>query len=155
MSADEVTLVTASPEETERLGAQLVELLPNGGVIALRGDLASGKTCLVRGMVTAMGHPELLHSPTFTLVNEYGDNPKLYHLDLYRLGGAEEAAELGCEEIFDSGDLCAVEWAERGESLLPKQRLDIFLEHAGGDQRRIVLRNRGLLTEGWQQVLQA
>jgi tRNA threonylcarbamoyladenosine biosynthesis protein TsaE len=153
MTDDTLTIDSRTPEETEAIGAKLVELLPEGGVIALRGELASGKTCLVRGMAGAVGHPELLHSPTFTLVNEYGDDPKLYHLDLYRLGDPEEVAELGYEEIFESGELCAVEWAERAEPLLPRVRLDISLEHTGGDGRRLTLANRGLLPKVWRDAL--
>ena len=93
------TTVTRSQEETERLGAMLASLLPPGAVVALRGELASGKTCFVRGMAAGLaGDKELagrVHSPTFTLVNQYGDSPTLYHVDLYRLSGPEEVAGLG------------------------------------------------------------
>ncbi len=143
---------TRSPDETERLGRALAELLPTGTVVALRGDLAAGKTCLVRGMAARFAADAPVSSPTFTLVNEYGTTSRLYHLDLYRLA-PEEVADLGYEELFEPDGVTVVEWAERAEKLLPDRRVDVELEHAGGDRRRITVHDRGVLAEGWQQVL--
>lgn len=143
-------LETQTPEETEQLGNALARLLPKGAVVALFGDLATGKTCLVRGMASFFAQGQPTHSPTFTLVNEYGREHKLYHLDLYRLDGPEMLADLGYEEIFDSEGVCAVEWAERAASLLPASHIEIHLEHAGGDRRAILIEDHGLLPEGWQ-----
>lgn len=148
-------LETAAPAETERLGRELAALLPDGTVISLRGDLAAGKTCLVRGMAQAMAGEAAVHSPTFTLVNEYRGTRRLYHLDLYRLGGPDEVADLGYEELFEPDGICAVEWAERAGKLLPPRRVDVLMEHAGGDRRRITLENYGLLAPGWTARLQA
>lgn len=151
-----LVLETQSPEDTERLGAALMRMLGAAAVVALRGELASGKTCLVRGMaaaISAAGADEV-HSPTFTLINEYGDNPKLYHMDLYRLGDVDEIAHLGCEELFDSEDgICVVEWAERAEALLPARRLDVSLVHLAEDRRRFTFDDHGLLPDGWQDAL--
>ncbi len=146
---------TASPGETQRLGAALAGLLPRGALVALRGDLATGKTCLVAGMAKRLAELDYVHSPTFTLVNQYGEDPALLHVDLYRLGGPDELADLGYAELFDSDNICVVEWAERAESLLPERRLDIFLEHAGHDLRRLTLQNRALLPRGWQEQLES
>jgi tRNA threonylcarbamoyladenosine biosynthesis protein TsaE len=142
---------TRSAEETEDLGARLAALLPTGTVVALRGDLATGKTCLVRGMASYFAKGTAIHSPTFTLVNEYGDAHKLYHLDLYRLGGAEEVADLGYEELFEPDGVCVVEWAERAERLLPPRRLDVTLEHAGEDRRQLHFIDHGVLPSDWIQ----
>lgn len=135
------TLVLAfestSPEATEAFGAALMGLLPAGAVVALHGDLAAGKTCMVRGMAQAVGGGGSVHSPTFTLVNEYGPGPDLFHLDLYRLGGPDEVADLGYEELFDGAARCVVEWAERAENLLPQSAVRIYLAHGGGDLRTI------------------
>lgn len=148
------TLTTSSPDETEQLGAWLADTLPDGSVVALRGDLATGKTCCVRGMARSFGSTEIVHSPTFTLVNEYGDERRLYHLDLYRLAGPEEVADLGYEELFEPDGICVVEWAERAGGLLPGRRLDIGLAHGGGDRRVITLENHGLLPDGWERAVQ-
>lgn len=109
-----MTFETNSPEETERLGYALAGVLPLGAVVALRGELASGKTCLVRGMAARCARGTPIHSPTFTLVNQYPGSPTLYHLDLYRLS-TEEVADLGYEELFEPDGIAVVEWAERAE----------------------------------------
>jgi len=152
VNGSDVVLVTQSPEETERVGERLARLLAGGGTVALRGELAAGKTCFVRGMARAFAGEGAIHSPTFTLVNEYGTDRRLYHMDLYRLGSVEEVAELGCEELFEGEGLCAVEWAERAEPLLPARRVDVYLQHAGADRRTIVIRDSGLLPAGWSEA---
>jgi len=128
-----------APEATEALGAYLAQVLPTGAVVALYGDLASGKTCLVRGMARALGAAAgSVHSPTFTLVNRYGrDESSLNHLDLYRIAGPDELAELGWEEICEPQGRTVVEWAERAEGWLPDKCLHIRLAHGGGDFRHI------------------
>ncbi len=147
---------TDSPEATEALGEALARLLPPGAVAALHGNLAAGKTCLVRGAARCFGAEHAVHSPTFTLVNAYGAGPVLHHLDLYRLGAAEEALDLGIEELLDMPEgCCMIEWAERAEALLPAQRVDVLLEHLGGGRRRITVSDRGVLPSGWAARLQA
>lgn len=140
----EFSFETSSPEQTEEAGFILAGLLPKGALVALHGDLAAGKTCFVRGMARCFDQHAPVHSPTFTLVNQYGSDMPLYHLDLYRLGGPEELADLGYEEVFDSEGVCVVEWAERAGDLLPAQRIDIHLSHAGGDRRRLEFHNLGI-----------
>lgn len=146
-------LETHRPEETEALGAALADLLPPGSVVALFGDLATGKTCLTHGMTRRLAGGAGVHSPTFTLVNQYGEDPPVFHLDLYRLSGPEELADLGYEECFDSEGLCIVEWAERADGLLPNPCVHIHLEHGGGDTRRIEVQDFGLLPQGWEERL--
>ena len=150
---DKLELQSDAPERTEQIGAALARLLPPGAVLALFGDLATGKTCLVRGMAHALAGDEPVHSPTFTLVNQYGNPPVLQHLDLYRIAGGDELADLGYEELFDGDVRCVIEWAERAEGFLPKRRVEIHLQHAGGDIRELRLENLGVLEAGWQQAL--
>ena len=154
MMAESWTVETASAGQSEVLGARIAALLPRGAVVALLGDLGSGKTCLVRGMAAAFVRDAVVHSPTFTLVNEYGENPRLYHIDLYRLD-LEDLADLGYEELFDSEDVCIIEWAERAGNLLPHERLDVHLTHGGADRRVITLTNHDLLLPGWQAALES
>lgn len=147
-------VVTRAESETEALGFVLAQLMrPVGGVVALRGDLAAGKTCFVRGMARAFDDGGHVHSPTFTLVNEYGHHYKLFHLDLYRLAGPRELIDLGYEEIFDGPQVTAVEWAERAGDLLPRKRIEVALAHAGGDARSIAVSDHGVLPSGWQDAL--
>ena len=141
---NEITIETAAPEQTEAIGRLLADVLPAGTLVALYGDLATGKTCLVRGMAAHLGGGAPVHSPTFTLVNQYGDERPLYHLDLYRLGGPDMLADLGYEEIFDGAGLCVVEWAERADGLLPAAHLAIHLRHGGGDLRNLTFDPHGI-----------
>jgi tRNA threonylcarbamoyladenosine biosynthesis protein TsaE len=156
MSENTISLITHSAEETEDLGATLSQQMPQGTVVALYGDLAAGKTCLVRGMAQHFGPVENVHSPTFTLVNIYGESPRqLFHLDLYRLGTVEELYDLGFEELFEPQGICVVEWAERAEGVLPVARVDIHLEHAGGDKRKIKVIANCELPAGWEDSLRS
>ncbi len=150
---DQVEIITQSPEETEAIGAYLAEIVPPGAVLALQGELATGKTCLTRGMTRRFAGAHIVHSPTFTLVNEYGDDRRLYHIDLYRLGSEEELLTLGYEDFIETDGVCVIEWADRAPHFLPERRLDIFLEHAGGDTRRLRFENHGLLPATWEQQL--
>ena len=135
-----VTIVTRSPEETEALGKRLAALLAAGSVVALRGELASGKTCLVRGMASHFVKGDEVHSPTFTLVNEYGDDgTKLYHVDLYRMESVEEISTLGLEEILGAGGVTLVEWGDRLPTYHRAEAITIRLHDVGEGCRRIEL----------------
>ena len=149
---EQLTLVTRSAAETQVLGRALMELLPDGALVALFGDLGAGKTCFVRGMAETAGMAERVTSPTFTLVHEYRGQRTLYHLDLYRITAPEQVLDLGYEDLFDPKDgVCVVEWAERAEDMLPERRVDIRLAHEKGDSRRIEIENRKLLPAGWER----
>lgn len=147
-------ITTHRSEDTELLGQTLATLLPPGSVLALFGDLATGKTCLTRGMARHFSGDTPVHSPTFTLVNEYGHDHVLYHIDLYRLGNAGELLTLGYEDFIESNGVCVIEWADRAVGFLPTRRMDIHLEHAGGDARTLRFENHALLPEGWQHSLE-
>jgi tRNA threonylcarbamoyladenosine biosynthesis protein TsaE len=141
---------TASPRETEALGQTLGSLLQPGDIVALFGELGSGKTVLVRGIVGGLGgSPEDVHSPSFTLVNEYicrpptraaagGDFPwRFAHVDLYRIHSADELSGIGWDAYLHSGYVVAVEWTERALGWLPPDYLRVGLESLGGDRRHI------------------
>ncbi|MDQ7041731.1 MAG: tRNA (adenosine(37)-N6)-threonylcarbamoyltransferase complex ATPase subunit type 1 TsaE [Rhodothermus sp.] len=133
---------TDSPEATLTLGRRLAKHLGPGDVVALYGDLGTGKTQLVKGIAAGLGIPETaVSSPTFTLVHEYrGGRLPLYHFDAYRLRTLEEFYDLGYEEYFYGDGVSVVEWADRIEPLLPPHTLRVRLEHLGGDRRRISYR---------------
>ncbi len=154
MNDDTLTLTSHSENETEALGKALMGLLTEGAVVALRGELGAGKTCLVRGMAAAIGAEAAVSSPTFTMVNEYEGTPKIYHLDLYRIVESREVMDLGYEDLFDAPDgICVIEWAERAEKLLPQKRLDITLEHAGKTTRTLRIQDHALLPPDWEASL--
>jgi tRNA threonylcarbamoyladenosine biosynthesis protein TsaE len=108
------TFISHSPAETEALGEKLGRVAARGLVIALSGDLGAGKTQFVKGLARGLGISDRVHSPTFTLVNEYGGGRlKLFHLDLYRLETPEQILSAGIEEFLEPDGVAVIEWAER------------------------------------------
>ena len=111
------TFISHSPAETEALGEKFGRAVQHGQVIALSGDLGAGKTQFVRGLARGLEIPGRVHSPTFTLVNEYGGGRlKLFHLDLYRLETARQILSAGIEEYLSPDGGAVIEWAERLEA---------------------------------------
>jgi tRNA threonylcarbamoyladenosine biosynthesis protein TsaE len=103
--------------------------LQAGSVIALHGTLGSGKTTFVKGLAAALGVRDLVTSPSFSLVNEYeGQHLRLFHVDLYRLRGQHEVDLLDLDSVLSAGGITVIEWAERGEGLLPDGALHITLD---------------------------
>ena len=137
------TYRTSSEEETVRLGEKLAAKLPPGAVVLLIGNLGAGKTTLAKGIVKGLGaaEPDEVSSPTFTLVHEYGDPPKVYHVDLYRLDEARELASLGIDEILDGRAVVLIEWGERFVKLLPASRIEIRLQRMAEEERQIEIRS--------------
>ncbi len=107
-------MISHSPGETEALGEQIGRVAGRGLVLALSGDLGAGKTQLVKGIARGLGVTARVHSPTFTLVNEYGGGRlKLFHLDLYRLETPAQILSAGIEEFLSPDGVAVIEWAER------------------------------------------
>lgn len=133
---------TSSTEETLAVGERLADRLGPGDVVALYGDLGTGKTHLVKGIARGLGIPARdVSSPTFVIVREYDSTPPLYHFDAYRVQQVAEFYELGYEEYFYGKGICCVEWADRVQPLIPDTALHLHLSHEGGDRRRIRVRN--------------
>jgi tRNA threonylcarbamoyladenosine biosynthesis protein TsaE len=108
-------------------------------LILLKGDLGSGKTTFVKNFCRALGSPDEVTSPTFTLINEYRDREgqPIYHVDLYRLNSTEEALQIGIEDLLVSGHWCFIEWPEIIEQVIPDQHIAIGLETLSDGRRRI------------------
>ncbi len=128
---------------TEGLAGALARIARRRDVFALEGDLGAGKTAFARAFIRARGGAEEVPSPTFTLVQvyEFADGP-VHHFDLYRLCAPEEAWELDIEDAFADG-ISLIEWPDRAEGLLPNDRLNVRLAHAGGDARACELDGGG------------
>tara|TARA_B100000029_G_scaffold514060_1_gene615498 strand:- start:112 stop:564 length:453 start_codon:yes stop_codon:yes gene_type:complete len=113
--------------ETIKVGAKVASCLQGGEVIYLKGELGTGKTTLVRGVLNGLGHTGNVKSPTFTIVEPYSiNNYVIYHFDLYRLDDPEELESLGIRDYCDGQSICFFEWPEKGGNLLPNA--DIKLE---------------------------
>lgn len=137
------TVTTTSPEETINLGRSFASGLHPGDVVALLGDLGTGKTRFVMGVCEALGARGHVASPTFTLINEYpAPFGSVVHIDMYRIGSREELRELGIEEYFDDRHICLIEWAEAVLDLLPPGHFRIEIAHGGREQERTVRMSR-------------
>lgn len=134
--------ISHSPAETEQLGEKMGRIAQAGQVIGLGGDLGAGKTQFVRGLARGLGVTTRVHSPTFTLVNEYGGGRvKLYHLDLYRLETPEQIRSAGIEEFLLADGVVVIEWAERLKELAgwlsAAKIMQIKIEIVNESERRI------------------
>ena len=129
---------TESPEETQSLGEEIGKTLKRGDVIALIGDLGTGKTCLTQGIARGakIASDEIVSSPSYILINEYNGKVPIYHIDLYRLENSEEIAELGLSEYVEGDGICIIEWAERMADALPDTCIKIHItltDESGSD----------------------
>lgn len=131
----------ASAEDTEHVGAALARALKGGMVVALHGDLGTGKTTLVRGVLRGLGWKGPVKSPTYTLVECYAfSSLYLYHLDFYRFADPSEWETAGLADDFRSDSACLVEWPERVAALLPVADLDLRLSYSErGDSRDLTM----------------
>jgi len=132
-----------SPGETQELGRRLGELARAGDIFLLSGDFGTGKTCLTQGIARGLGITEYTLSPSFVLVRELRGRLTLYHMDLWRLDNPAEIAELGLEEYLNGDGVSVIEWAEKGQSVLPGEHLHITLEHVSETQRSLKFTARG------------
>lgn len=132
---------TNSEEETIALGRELAKNLH--GAVLLIGNLGAGKTTLTKGIVEGRGAltADAVSSPTFTLVHQYGDD--IFHVDLYRLDEPREVETLGLSDLFNSGSLVLLEWAERFPELMPSRRTEIRIRTLPDESREILVTDVG------------
>jgi tRNA threonylcarbamoyladenosine biosynthesis protein TsaE len=141
LSAAVETVETSSGAETEALGARLAERLRPGEVVVVAGEVGAGKTTLIRGACRALGVDGPVTSPTFTIGQRYEGRVPVSHLDLYRLDdlGREDPALL--DDYVDADSIAFVEWPALAQpSLAGRLALEVRIEHAGGERRRIEMR---------------
>jgi len=138
---------------TLRLGQALAAGVAPGRVLHLGGELGTGKTTVVRGLLRALGYPGKVKSPTYTLVEPYGTSRlHLYHFDFYRFKDRTDWVSSGFREYFNGESFCAVEWPERAGGLLPAPDLELRLEMAG-EERRATLAAHTPAGESWASSL--
>lgn len=142
--ANTVEFLSRSAAQTRRGGMRLGELLQPGDLICLIGDLGSGKTTLTQGIAAGWGSPDQVSSPTFVLVNVYRrtNGGSLYHLDAYRLDGASEAEDLDLDTMLETGPM-VIEWADRIETALPDEHLEIACTWEDDERRSMILTPHG------------
>lgn len=141
-----VEIITNNAKETfelgQKIGKDLISNSQKGRIVCLYGDLGSGKTVFSQGLAKSFGISDLVPSPTFIIVRHYSIPVKVgftfFHIDLYRLENMQEIANLGLSEIFSNpNNFIAVEWAEKLDKLLSKQRIDVKFTILDGSRRKI------------------
>ena len=132
-------MILKNLRETELLGEKIADRLKKGTVIALIGELGTGKTAMTKAIAKGLGITENVNSPTFTLVQEYysGKLP-FFHFDVYRVDAIDELDVIDFNEYFYSDGICVVEWADLIEEELPDEAIRVFIEYAKEEDRRII-----------------
>jgi tRNA threonylcarbamoyladenosine biosynthesis protein TsaE len=127
-------IISNSAEETQTFGKEIGNTLKDRDVVALYGELGSGKTQLIKGICSALGVKDVVNSPTFIIVNEYvsSDKTNIYHFDLYRLKSTDEVIELGFDDYINYRGIILIEWPELIEELLPYGTKKVFISHIDG-----------------------
>jgi tRNA threonylcarbamoyladenosine biosynthesis protein TsaE len=136
---------TSNTSETIRMGKRLGRLLQPGDVVALVGDLGTGKTQFIKGLAegVGVGRATYVSSPSFTLINEYPGRIPFYHIDLFRLESEKEAEGLGLEEYVRGNGITAIEWADKIPSLLPEALLLVKIHYTGEHSRTLEITGKG------------
>ena len=132
-------LISNSVEETIEIGEEIAAKLKKGDVVALIGNLGSGKTVLTKGIAKGLGVKDVryVNSPSFVIIKEYKGKIPLYHFDLYRLDKAHSLDPLSYDEYFYGRGVTVIEWADKIRKLLPKKYLEIRLSAAGENKRKV------------------
>jgi tRNA threonylcarbamoyladenosine biosynthesis protein TsaE len=131
--------VTHTADETAAVGEQLGAALEAGDVVAVTGELGTGKTCFLQGVARGLGVRVPATSPTFVLINEYLGRVTVHHVDAYRTQSLSELMDLGLPELFDEGGVTVIEWADKLEPLLPARTIRVHIEGLGSEPREITI----------------
>ncbi|MDR1148671.1 MAG: tRNA (adenosine(37)-N6)-threonylcarbamoyltransferase complex ATPase subunit type 1 TsaE [Spirochaetaceae bacterium] len=140
-----LVFITGSYDETFELGGELGRILKQGGVVALKGALGAGKTCLCAGICRALGVKVPVTSPTYTIIHEYEGIFPIYHIDAYRLSGADDFENSGGIEALYGGGLSLIEWSERVSPCLPSDTVYIEIKIIDDGRREIFV--KGILSK--------
>ncbi len=144
-------MISNSEKETEELAAKLAARLKAGDNVCLHGELGAGKTCFARGIVSSLrggratpaeqaapAAPDVpVKSPSYTLLNIYEGNPKIYHFDFYRIDNNDEIMELGLDEYWGGDGICIVEWPKGFCAALPGRTIDVIIDFTENMKRKI------------------
>lgn len=125
-------------EQTQEFGIKLGNLLKSGDILCLNGDLGAGKTTITKSIGLGLGVDEYITSPTFALINQYSGRIPVYHFDVYRLENAHELYDLGFDEYFYGNGVCIIEWADKIEQMIPKERIVIDIQKGNNVDERIL-----------------
>lgn len=157
LTTNTLDIISHSLAQTRRLGARLGSRAQAGDIYCLEGELGSGKTSFVQGIAEGLGVTGAVTSPTFVLANVYRaapGRPPLYHLDLYRISGPQEALDFGLEDYLYGEGVVAIEWPERIRQVLPPEHLWISFRYLDATKRGLLMQPRGARYEALVAGLQ-
>lgn len=129
-------------DEIREVARRFLDAMDDRTVFAFRGTMGAGKTTFIKALCEELGVQDVINSPTFAIVNEYGptdDGRLIYHFDFYRINKPEEAYDFGYEDYIYSDALCFIEWPEKIEELLPPDTVNVYLEEQSDGSRRVVM----------------
>lgn len=129
-------------DEIREVARRFLDAMDDRTVFAFRGTMGAGKTTFIKALCEELGVQDVINSPTFAIVNEYGptdDGRLIYHFDFYRINKPEEAYDFGYEDYIYSDALCFIEWPEKIEELLPPDTVNVYLEEKPDGSRRVVM----------------
>ena len=138
-------ITSQSPDQTRQIGEALGRMLDRGAVVALIGELGTGKTVFAQGLARGLcvAPDEYVSSPSFTLVNQYRGKVPVFHVDTYRLGSEAEMVALGYEEYFDPDGVTIIEWANKVQNLLPEKHIIVEFRFSNKSKREISIKLSG------------
>ena len=134
---NEKKYITNNYEETQKLGASFADKLNSGAIVLLFGDLGSGKTTFVKGILENFKYQYDVTSPTFSLINEYEANKRVVHIDCYREKNVDRWINLGITEYFNDSSIVIIEWPEILNEIIPNGAIKIQFNHVENDKREI------------------
>ena len=136
---DKVDRVVNDLNELSSLASELIKFAAENKILAFYGEMGAGKTTFIKEICSKLGVKENVSSPTFSIINEYKNNAEdtIYHFDFYRIDKISEAVNIGCEEYFESGSLCLIEWPEKILNLLPHPLIKIEIILTGKSRKFI------------------
>ena len=137
---EKFSYISKSASDSIRLGKKISAHLESGDVIGLNGDLGSGKTTFVKGVLEGLNYDGDVTSPTFTLINEYYADMKVIHVDFYRDENIQRWKNLGFHEIINNNDIILIEWSNLIEQLLPSHVNIVNFEHVSENERKIYIK---------------
>lgn len=143
-----IEIISTSCEQTEQLGKKLAKTLSGAEIIAMFGDLGAGKTAFTRGLCRGLNVTSNVCSPTFTIVNEYAGDFRVYHFDMYRVNTLDDLYSTGYFDYLDSGIL-VIEWSENIEDVLPENAIRLTIQYGESENERVICIEGANLSEGF------
>lgn len=139
------TIEIKNIDHIQQAAREFIDHIGHNTIFAFYGNMGAGKTTFIKAVCEELGVEDVINSPTFAIVNEYmtGHGDTIYHFDCYRINKIVEAMDMGCQDYFDSGNVCFIEWPENIDSLLPDDTVAVRITVNDDNSRTITIDNPG------------